>query len=138
MGSDFGVERANHVLHVDPEAGSVLEQPADQLLRVGRPLLLAQEAGDFLDERALPMSDLDEAVDGEVSVRLHHRGRVHAQLPRERPHRRQGVARLQLAGRHGHTHTRGDLLVEGRRAAGIDLGEQGELPGEMEVSQCID
>ena len=67
----------------------------------------------------------------EVAVGLHHGRRVHPELGRQPAHRRQRVARTKLARRHRHPEPGGDLGVERRRAARVDVVKH---VGELTVS----
>ena len=87
LGSCFGRECTCEFLGSDPQSRGIVEELPDHLQRSCRPFLITQVGGDFLYERPLAVTHLDEAVRGQIPVRLNDGGRIDPEVTRERSHR---------------------------------------------------
>lgn len=109
----------------DAHPTGLTHQVAHQSARVSGALRGAPVGVDVAHVGPGALAHLDKSFCFEVSIRLHHRGGVHAQPRGELAHRRQRVARSQLGRGNRDAHPGGDLFIERCWAAGIDLIEHG-------------
>jgi len=107
------------------KASGVTQHLADE--GSGLPGALAGPAfrRDLAHERSRPLAHLDEPLALQVAVGLRHRGRVHAQLCGEVPHRGERRTRAELARGDRHAQAIGDLGVQRRWATGVQLLKHG-------------
>ena len=121
----FVRDRLAQILFAEPQSGGFPEEFAHHAPRLAASLLRPSFRGNRANERPCALAQFQEAFLFEGPVSLDDRCRIDSQFASQLADRREGIARAELACRHGRFQPEPDLLVQGNGSFRIEVSKHG-------------